>query len=107
MSKSKGGNKMYYQQGDVIVEKCEKIDGKKLDHLVLETGEVTGHAHRISSGLAELFESGSTKYLKVISETATLTHEEHGAITLPRGEYVVRKVREYDHFTEESRAVQD
>lgn len=98
---------MYYQQGDVIVENCEKVTGKKLDHLVLETGEVTGHAHRITKGLAELFETGSTKYLKVVSDTAELTHEEHGTVVLPKGDYIVRKVREYDHFTEEARNVID
>ena len=98
---------MYFQQGDVIVEKCESVDGSKLEHLTLETGEVTGHAHRISSGLAELFENGSTKYLKVLSDTAELTHEEHGTITIPKGFYRVRKVREYDHFSEEARNVID
>ena len=98
---------MFYQQGDVIVEKCESFEGKKLEHLVLETGEVTGHAHRISSGLAELFESGSIKYLRVLSDEAILTHEEHNQIVLPKGIYKVRKVREYDHFTEENRYVAD
>ena len=98
---------MYYQQGDIIVEQTDEIKGEILNHLILETGEVTGHAHRISKGLAELFESGTTKYLKVLSEEATLTHEEHGTITLPKGNYIVRKVREYDHFAEESRNVTD
>ena len=98
---------MIYQQGDVIIEKCEEIEGRKLDHLVLETGEVTGHAHRVSIGLAELFESGTTKYLKITSDNAVITHEEHKEITIPKGVYRVRKVREYDHFLEESRYVQD
>lgn len=97
----------YVQQGDIIVEVCESVKGNKLEHLILETGEVTGHAHRISKGLAELFESGSTKFLKVLSDEAVLTHEEHKPITLPRGVYRIRKVREYDHFAEESKFVCD
>lgn len=100
-------DKGYYQQGDVLIFPTSEIEGEKLDHLVLEEGEVTGHAHRISDGLAELFQSGSTKYLKVTSETVTLTHEEHNAITLPKGLYKLGKVREYDHFSEEARYVQD
>jgi len=96
-----------YQQGDVLIEEWEgKIEGNKLDHLILQEGEATGHAHRVSSGLAELFESGSTKFLKVKKET-TISHEEHKPIILPPGNYRVRRVREYDHFLEESRNVQD
>ena len=98
---------MLYQQGDVLITKVDEAQGKKLDHLVLMEGELTGHAHRISKGLAELFESGSTKYLKVLSDEAVLIHEEHGAITIPKGIYRIGRVQEYDHFAEEARAVQD
>lgn len=99
---------MYYQQGDVLVVSIDEIPkATKLDHLILQTGEVTGHAHRISNGLAELFETGSTKYLKVLSDEAVLTHEEHKPITLPKGLYKIGIVREYDHFIEEARNVQD
>ncbi len=98
---------MYYQQGDVIIEKVSGVEGKKLDHLVLQTGEATGHAHRISKGLAELFESGSTKFLRILSNEAVLTHEEHKQIILPKGDYKIKIVREHDHFAEEARYVQD
>ena len=53
-----------------------------------------------------MFETGSTKYLAV-KEPVKVTHEEHGVIDLPVGTYRVRKVREYDHFAEEAREVQD
>ena len=100
---------MLLQQGDVLITKVNvnEIKGDKLNHLVLMEGELTGHAHRISKGLAELFENGSTKYLKVLSEEAILTHEEHGTITIPKGFYKIGRVREYDHFAEEARNVQD
>jgi hypothetical protein len=33
------------------------LKGKKLPHLTLAEGEVTGHAHRITEGQAELYEA--------------------------------------------------
>lgn len=98
---------MMYQQGDVILKKVEKVQGKKLNHLVLAEGEVTGHCHQVTEGDAGLYEKDGTLYLSVQSDSAVVTHEEHGAITLPKGNYEICKVREYDHFLEESRAVQD
>jgi hypothetical protein len=98
---------MFYQQGDVLLIPTNKVQGKKLDHLTLAEGEVTGHTHRISEGLAELFENGSIKYLRVKSKTATIGHEEHKPVTLPAGDYEVRIVREYSHFDEEAKSVVD
>lgn len=98
---------MYYQQGDVIVEVADKVEGEKLNHLILAEGDVTGHIHRITSGEAALYNMQGALYLKVISDHALLTHEEHGKIVLPKGDYVVRKVLEYDHWADEIREVAD
>lgn len=85
------------RQGDVIITAAkEKIKGEKLSHLTLAEGEVTGHSHRISEGEAELYEKDGTMYLKVLSETAILTHEEHKEIAIPQGEWMVRIQREYE-----------
>ena len=84
------------RQGDVILTSIEKIAGKKLPHLILAEGEVTGHKHRISDGKAELYEKEGTLYLRVLSQTATLTHEEHKQIQVPQGEWMVRIQREYE-----------
>ena len=97
----------YFQQGDVLIKSCDEIKGDIQNHLVLQEGEMTGHAHRVSDGLAELFLNGSTKYLRVKSDTATISHEEHNAITIPKGLYKIGIVREYDHFAEEARNVKD
>ncbi|MEB3340799.1 hypothetical protein [Okeania sp.] len=35
---------------------------------------MTGHSHRITSGYPELYEKDGTLYLKVLSETASLTY---------------------------------
>lgn len=92
------------RQGDVILLSLKQTDstadpenvGKRLPHLTLAEGEVTGHSHRISEGQAELYEKDGTLYLRVLSETATLTHEEHKAIQIPQGSWIVRIQREYE-----------
>lgn len=86
------------RQGDVILISVKKRqdEGKKLPHLTLAEGEVTGHSHRISEGQAQLYEKDGTLYLRVLSETATLTHEEHKAIQIPQGSWMVRIQREYE-----------
>lgn len=84
------------RQGDVILTPAPQIEGEKLTHLTLAEGEVTGHKHQISEGEAELYEKNGTLYLHVLSETATLTHEEHQAITIPQGDWMVRIQREYE-----------
>lgn len=84
------------RQGDVILRPITEIQGKKLYHLILAQGEVTGHAHRISQGQAELYEKDGILYLKVLSPTALLTHEEHHQVSIPHGNWLVRIQREYD-----------
>jgi len=85
------------RQGDVLlIPVSEPTSGKQLDHLTLAEGEVTGHRHRISQGEAELYERDGTLYLKVLSPTALLTHEEHKPITIPQGDWQVRIQREYE-----------
>ncbi len=95
------------QQGDVILVKVSEIKGKKLKHLCLAKGEVTGHHHTITKGDAELYEYEGTLFLRVKSEEAELTHQEHNIVTIPKGDYKINIVREYDHFLEEDKAVKD
>ena len=87
-----------YRHGDVLVRRVTEIpaDAKKRPHLTLAEGEITGHSHRIAeSDAATLFELGSQRFLNVTGDRATLVHEEHGPITLPRGCYLVWQQREY------------
>jgi len=95
------------QQGDVIIVKVKEIIGKKLNHLTVARGEATGHNHTITEGDAELYEHEGTLFLKVKSENATLTHQEHTKVVIPKGDYKINIVREYDHFFEEARQVRD
>lgn len=87
---------MNYRHGDVLIQKVEKIKGRKLAHLVLAEGEVTGHKHIITEGLAELYEHEGTLFLRILSEEAVLTHEEHKPLMLPRGDYEITIQREYE-----------
>lgn len=104
---------MLFQQGDVLMKKVDsfKNQGKKLKDNVLALGEVTGHFHAANgSGVAvfagEDSDVGGTKLLDA-PEGCTVTHQEHGPITLPPGKFEVRIVKEYDHFAEEARQVTD
>jgi hypothetical protein len=58
--KMKKDIKKIYRQGDVVIVCNSEIpkDSEKLSHLELARGELTGHAHRITSGDAELYEKG-------------------------------------------------
>ena|SRR4028118_1281506 len=92
------------RQGDVILlpvpqavsAAAQQELGQELPHLILAEGEVTGHKHRVSEGEAQLYEKDGTLYLRVISDTALLTHEEHKTISIPQGTWMVRIQREYE-----------
>ena len=85
-----------YRHGDVLLVPVKKAKGKKLNHLTLAEGEVTGHSHRITEGEAALFSFDEKLYLSIQSDLATLSHEEHKALQLPHGDYEVIIQREYD-----------
>lgn len=87
-----------YRHGDLLVESADGIPpGARLtQHLVLAEGELTGHSHRIAEkDRAELYHSPDGMRLVVKAAHATLVHQEHGPIELPRGIYRVWRQREY------------
>ena len=87
-----------YRHGDILVSDTDVLpdDARRLQHLVLAGGELTGHSHRIAErDAAVLFLSSRGLFLTVTHERATLLHQEHGPITLPRGTYRVWRQREY------------
>jgi hypothetical protein len=86
MKKTK--EKEAYRHGDVIlIPTKDRIQGEKQEKPVLALGEVSGHSHRIGEGIAHVFKWNEKTYLKVVSEYATLRHEEHKEIILPQGDY--------------------
>lgn len=99
---------MYYQQGDVLIKKVDyKVKGRKLNHLKLAEGEATGHHHSITQGLGQLIMMDNIMHLQVFSDSAKLKHQEHKEIDIPKGDYRIDIVREYDPFNERIREVLD
>jgi len=90
---------MYYQQGDVLIIKTNKITGKKQNTHIVQEGEHTGHTHKFLSNNIEIYQDNDKKYLRVLNGSSDLTHEEHLPITIEEGEYEVRIVRQKDPFT--------
>lgn len=87
-----------WRHGDVFIASVDTIpvDGVKKSHCILAEGEATGHSHRIAeSGAAELLAHAGMLYLRVLADHATVIHQEHRPITLPRGDYRVWQQREY------------
>jgi len=107
--KAKANHKLY-QQGDVLFKEIDPVKQpatKEITDGVIAKGDSTGHAHRIGvDAPVKLFCCDATMYL-VALDTCLVEHEEHKSILLPPGTYMVYKVREYDHFTEEAREVVD
>lgn len=107
------GEKMYYQQGDIIIESVEEVpqDAKQVlpegGQFVLAEGEATGHAHAIEvQEEVKVLTLADALFIKA-GVPVTVVHEEHDPITVAPGVYRVGAVREYDHFAEESRRVMD
>ena len=87
-----------YRHGDVMIAAVKTVpaDAVRRPSAVLARGEATGHSHRMAEGSeVDLFDHDGTGYLDVRGDSATLVHDEHKAITLPRGLYRFWIQREY------------
>lgn len=72
----------------------------------LAEGEATGHFHDATGDGVSVLEHDGRTYLDA-PKGSTVTHQEHGPVTVPPGQYERRIVREYDHLAEEAREVRD
>lgn len=87
-----------WRHGDVVIAVVDRIPvgAEKRLQSILVRGEVTGHAHRVTDPeTAVIWRSGDQWFLEVTADTATIIHEEHKPITLPRGTYRFWVQREY------------
>lgn len=92
------------RQGDVLIVSTDGIPAgatpvaREDGRLILAHGEVTGHAHVVDSDtalfLATDLDEMADRYLKIEQE-CQVVHDEHEPITLPPGDYIVRRQREY------------
>jgi hypothetical protein len=100
------------QQGDVLFLAVEAVKGKEVKPdergYVFVEGETTGHCHAIKDTEAvKVYEENGVKYVRVIAEKAVVEHQEHAPVVLPRGNYKIGIVQEYDWFADEIRSVKD
>ena len=88
---------MMKRQGDILFVKIDVLPESLAakDDGVIALGEQTGHKHLLVDG-SLLTDKQNNMFITVTSELATIKHEEHRAITLPKGLYRVIKQREYD-----------
>lgn len=97
-----------YRQGDVLIVALEESEvparstdapGELRDgrgRLVLALGEVTGHAHAVQGPGRLIREAGAFgPMLLHLPEGGRVVHEEHAAISLPKGWFRVVRQREY------------
>lgn len=87
-----------WRHGDVMIAPVPSIPtgATKRTLPILVYGEITGHSHRIAEpNAAQFWEHDGIIFMQIIAETATVVHEEHKPITLPRGIYRVWQQREY------------
>jgi hypothetical protein len=84
------------RQGDVLLRSRSSLPrgSRKTSDNVLARGETTGHSHRIEG--AKVYRSPSDRLLVVVEEEASLVHEEHKQLQIPKGIYEVIHQREYD-----------
>lgn len=79
------------RHGDVIIVRGESAapGGEACPGKELAFGEVTGHAHRITKGRADVLKVANAvaQRLVNVARAATLDHEEHTAQQIPKGTY--------------------
>lgn len=104
-----------YRHGDVLIYKLAERPAEQdanevpAQELVLELGEVTGHAHRLRGNLM-LVESArrvEREMLFEVVDRAVLTHEEHDTIVLEKGIYLKVSQVEYNPFVDMITYVRD
>ena len=120
-----------YQQGDVLLLKvdkatflnqkisCNEVSPEKNNRHELAYGEETGHCHAVY--LDEMLDkAGLTLYkhkyrregspalaMEVSIDNVVIKHEEHKPLTIPKGFYIQRIVREYNPLTGRTMGVVD
>jgi len=94
------------RHGDVLIIPVDKVSGKIVNRTMnfenrvvencLKQGEAVDHFHRVKCGDVTFREDEKgTLYMSVESDSATITHEEHGDVELKKGNYGVYEQREY------------
>lgn len=94
------------RQGDVFIQRIKTVPASakpvtRKGDVILALGEVTGHAHRIKASLDAVdVLAEAEKIILNVKRPVTVTHEEHGPITLAPGVYESYIQREWDELEE-------
>ena len=101
------------QQGDVLFLQCNadvsnmKAVKAKRGRFIFAEGEATGHHHScVAEPEISLYEEDGVLYCTTEKEV-TVTHQEHGHVTLSPGTYKVGRIVEVDPFEDAVREVAD
>lgn len=80
-----------YRHGDVFLQEVPALpsDTQPVKSAVLAEGTATGHSHRLAGNFT-LSRGTDGLYVKVGPKGATLNHEEHATIHLPKGSFLTR-----------------
>jgi hypothetical protein len=92
------------------LEESDYVNSTADNNLIVAHGEVTGHSHKFdmsnhlpgieitSFGKISTSVGDTPEFVDITGGPATITHEEHDALTIPQGTYQIRIVREFDHL---------
>ena len=106
--------KKLYRHGDIVFVRTDKLgSGEKVkgtNNLVIAEGETTGHKHLLT--IADIMDMEAYRlpdgaWSLHLKAEGVVTHEEHGTITLPAGDYKVYRKREKDWFMGAVRKIVD
>lgn len=97
----------FKHQGDIPFAPYKgKVEGELTNHngsLVLALGEHTGHKHVITVPDItdmEAYKLADGGWILLLKREGTVTHNQHGVITIAPGTYRVGHEREVDHFAD-------
>ena len=113
--------KKIYGHGDVIIKEIDaipvdaKLKSQTKGYNVLAYGEITGHAHCLDGSKTKLYEYKEEVLLRCLEDIelkhqkldGTQAKDAHDTIVLPKGDYQIGIVKEFDYFTGEARNVAD
>ena len=90
-----------FRQGDVLIEQIAKLpkglfkQKGQNGRAILALREVTGHHHSVHIDSADWWKNDTGEQFLSVTDLAEVTHQEHDTITLPKGDYRIRRQREY------------
>lgn len=107
-----------YRQGDILFEEVSEKDhmfNQYNEEGIVAYGEISGHKHILSNNAQLYLRTGQQRGMHegdnrigyiIAEEGATVTHDEHAMMTLPKGKYKVIQQREFVKPTNELKRYQ-